>query len=215
MLVLPLQEDATRLFLIRHLEPDESMAGRAHGALDVPLAPPARERAERLGHALEHIPLAAVYASPLRRALETAIPIAARQGLVPVTHDGLRELDFGEFEGQPYDELERRSPEIFREWMTDPTNVVFPGGEAFTDLRRRALAAAEEIRARHAGGSAAVVAHGGVTRAILAAALGMPDGALFRLDQAYGAVSVVDWFGTTPVVRLLNAELIRSSEERA
>jgi alpha-ribazole phosphatase len=69
----------------------------------------------------------------------------------------------------------------------------------------RALAAAEEVREHHRGSTAALVAHGGVTRAIIAASLEMPDEALFRLDQPYGAISVIDWFGATPVVRLLNA----------
>ena len=54
----------------------------------------------------------------------------------------------------------------------------------------------------------ALVAHGGVTRAIVAASLGMPDEALFRLDHAYGAVSVVDWFGEAPVVRALNVRVV-------
>jgi broad specificity phosphatase PhoE len=86
--------------------------------------------------------------------------------------------------------------------------VSFPGGESFADLRLRVLAATEEIRARHRGRGVALVAHGGVTRAIVAASLSMPDEALFRLDQAYGAVSVVDWLGETPILRVLNASVL-------
>jgi broad specificity phosphatase PhoE len=208
MLRLPPHEGATRLVLVRHVAPSESMKGRVYGALDVPLSPEARSQAERLAEALEGVDLAAVYASPLRRALETAVPIAERQGLTPQIHDDLREIDFGELEGERYEDLERRRPELFRswmEWMDHPTGVTFPGGESFVELRTRALTAAEEIRERHHGSSAAVVAHGGVTRAILAASLDLPDHALFRLDQPYGAVSVVDWFDGTPVVRLLAA----------
>jgi alpha-ribazole phosphatase len=202
---LPPHEGATRLVLIRHLEPEEGIAGRAYGALDVPLSPEARTQAERLADALATVDLAAVYSSPLRRALETAAPIAARQGLSPLVHEGLREIDFGELEGERYEDVERGRPELFHAWMEDPTGVAFPGGESFRDLRMRALAAAEEVREHHRGSTAALVAHGGVTRAIIAASLEMPDEALFRLDQPYGAISVIDWFGATPVVRLLNA----------
>jgi broad specificity phosphatase PhoE len=207
MLGLPPEDGATRLVLVRHLEPDERIAGRAYGALDVPLSPEARSEAEQLADSLGTIELAAVFSSPLRRALETAAPIAARQGVTPQVHEGLREIDFGELEGERFEDVERGRPELFRAWMDDPTSVVFPGGESFADLRRRALAAAEEIRRRHPGSAAALVAHGGVTRAIIAESLELPDHALFRLDQPYGATSVIDWLGETPVVRLLNVRL--------
>jgi alpha-ribazole phosphatase len=214
-MLLPPQDGATRLVLVRHLEPDESVSGRAYGTLDVPLSPAARRQAEELAVALEGMDFAAVYTSPLRRALETAIPIASRHGLDPLTHGGLRELDFGEFEGERYEDLESRDPATFRAWMTDPANVTFPGGESFSDLRGRALSAAQEICARHPGASVAVVAHAGVTRAILAASLDMPATALFRLDQPYGAVSVIDWIERTPVVRLVNANPRDRAGERA
>jgi len=202
-MLLPPRNGATRLVLVRHLEPDESVSGRAYGRLDVPLSAASRKKAERLAPALDGLQFAAVYTSPLRRAVETATPLAARRGLAVLPHDGLRELDFGGFEGERYDDLETRDPATFRLWMSDPTGVTFPGGESFSDLRLRALSAAEEIRECHPAACVALVAHGGVIRAILAGALEMPARALFRLDQPYGAVSVIDWFDGAPVVRLV------------
>jgi alpha-ribazole phosphatase len=208
MLRLPPQDGATRLLLIRHLEPDRSVHGRAYGSLDAPLSALALEQAAKLAQALDGVPLYAVYASPLRRALETATPLAVRRKLVPVVHEGLREIDFGEIEGSRYEEVEQDRPDLFRSWMSDPTGVSFPGGESFAGLRLRVLGAVDEIRERHRGSAVALVAHGGVTRAIIAATLSMPDEALFRLDQAYGAVSVVDWFDEVPVVRVVNARVV-------
>jgi broad specificity phosphatase PhoE len=208
MLRLPPQDGATRLLLIRHLEPDRSVHGRAYGSLDAPLSALAVKQAAKLARALDGVHLDAVYASPLHRALETATPLAVHRRLVPVVHEGLREIDFGEIEGSRYEEVEQSRPDLFRSWMSDPTGVRFPGGESFAEVRLRVLAAVEEIRARHRGSGVALVAHGGVTRAIVAASLSMPDEALFRLDQGYGAVSVVDWLGETPVLRVLNASLI-------
>jgi broad specificity phosphatase PhoE len=207
MLRLPPQDGATRLLLIRHLEPDRSVHGRAYGSLDAPLSALALEQAAKLAQALDGLRLDAVYTSPLRRALETATALAAQRKLAPIAHEGLREIDFGEIEGSRYEEIEKGRPDLFRSWMADPTGVSFPGGESFADLRLRVLGAAEEIRARHRGRGVALVAHGGVTRAIIAASLSMPDEAVFRLDQAYGAVSVVDWLGETPILRVLNASV--------
>jgi broad specificity phosphatase PhoE len=192
----------SRQILIRHAEPDESMRGRSYGRLDVPLSAAGRRQAEGVALALDEMSIDAVYASPLRRALETAAPLACARGLEPIVHEGLREVDFGELEGLAYAEIERERPEVYESWMRNPTDIRFPGGEAFADLRERALSAAAEIRAGHE--SVAVVAHGGVTRAILAAALGMPDEAIFRLDQPYAAISVIDWVAGSAVVRAVN-----------
>jgi broad specificity phosphatase PhoE len=86
--------------------------------------------------------------------------------------------------------------------MERPTTVRFPGGESYADLRERAVAALDAIRARE--GSAVVVTHGGVIRAGLASWLELPDHAIFRLDQRYCGVTVVEWIEEAPLVRLLN-----------
>ena len=193
MLGPPPNGDATRLLLVRHAETDPAVRGRCYGRLEVgPLARRAAAGRGARGGAAEY-PLAAVYSSPLSRALDTARAIAPAHGLEPAVDDDLREIDFGELEGLTYEEIEAERPEVFRAWMETPTSVRFPGGESFADLRGRVLRAVGAIRERHAGEAAAVVAHGGVVRVVLADALGLADGAVFRLDQAYGGLSVVDW----------------------
>lgn len=193
-----------RLLLVRHAEPEESSRGRCYGSLDVPLSARGRDQAERLGSALAGVDLAAVYASPRRRALDTAAAIAARHGLAVESLDGLRELDFGELEGRTYAEIERDRPELFRRWMETPTTVEFPGGESYPRLRARVLATFDRLGERHPEGTIAAVAHGGSIRAALAGWLELPDEAIFRLGLDYGGISIVDWLGGVPVVRLVN-----------
>jgi alpha-ribazole phosphatase len=192
----------SRLVLIRHAEPDDSMRGRSYGRLDVPLSTAGRAQAAAIAETLRDARLDAIFASPLRRAIDTAAPLAEARTLEVLTHDGLRELDFGALEGLTFDDIARERPELYERWMTDPTQTQFPDGESFADLRERALAAATEIRSEHE--RAAIVAHGGVTRAILADALQMPARAIFLLDQPYGAISIVEWMDGTAVVRGLN-----------
>jgi alpha-ribazole phosphatase len=198
--------EITRLLLIRHAQPDDDARGRCYGRLDVGLSARGQRRAQLLARMLDRIPLAAVYSSPSIRALETAGPLAAPHRLTPSVEDSLREIDFGELEGRSYDEIEAVYPDLYRSWMETPTRVEFPGGESYTQLRVRALAALEAIRARHRGELAAIVSHGGVLRAILAHCLRMPDEAIFRLDQSYGALSIIDWLGDSPLVRVVNAQ---------
>jgi alpha-ribazole phosphatase len=192
----------TRLVLARHAEPAEEARGRCYGTLDVGLSPRGAEHAGRLAEALGSIAYEAVYTSPRTRSVETARPLAAARGLTPVVEADLREIDFGRLEGRTYDEIERSEPELFRAWMEAPTRVRFPGGESYDDLRARAVPVLDRIRARHA--CAAVVTHGGVVRAGLAAWLGMPGDAIFRLDQGYCGITIVDWVDETPIVRLMN-----------
>jgi alpha-ribazole phosphatase len=207
MLALPQRGAATRLLLVRHAEPEESMHGRCYGSLDVPLSAAGLRRAAGLGAALRELSMAAVYTSPLQRGLETARAIAVAQGLEPVVRQELRELDFGELEGMSYDEIAAERPELFRFWMEDPAAVRFPGGEGLAQLRARVLPAVADIRARHEGEAAAVVAHGGVVRVVLADVLGIPDAAFFRIDQSYGGLSVVDWIEGVPIVQVVSAVL--------
>ena len=190
----------TRLLLIRHAEPDEDARGRCYGRLDVGLSPTGLARAERLAENLRAVELEAVYVSPRLRAVQTA----AALGVLPTVDDRLRELDFGELEGRTYDEIEREQPELFRRWMDTPTLVRFPGGESYAELRERVSAAVDDIVAANADRTVALVSHGGVIRAALAATLGLPDERAFSLDVGYARISVVDWFDGTPVVRLVN-----------
>jgi alpha-ribazole phosphatase len=192
----------SRLVLLRHAEPEEDARGRCYGTLDVGLSPAGHAHAGRLADELRDQRPEAVYASPRLRAVDTAAPIAASLGLTVTVDERLRELDFGELEGRTYDEIAANRPQLYAAWMTAPTSVRFPGGESYAGLRERAVAACEEIRGRHA--RALVVTHGGVVRAALAEWLAMPAEAIFRLDQSYGGMTIVDWIEDVPLIRVLN-----------
>lgn len=194
----------TRLILVRHAEPDEGARSRIYGRLDVELSEDGRERAGRLAGLLSAQTIRAVYTSPLRRAADTARPIAEAFGLELIAVDGLRELDFGELEGMTLSEVGERFPALLS-WTQAPAAVVFPGGESVAAARARGLAASREIVDRHPAETVVAVAHAVVIRAILADALGMGPDALFRIDQSFGGISVIDWFGDLPLVRLVNA----------
>ena len=196
----------SRLILIRHAEPVDDAHGVCYGSLDFGLSPAGREHARRIVTALDDIAYGAVYASPRCRARETAEPLAVARGIDVAVDDDLREIDFGDFEGRRYEEIEAAEPELYRTWMESPTTVRFPGGESYADVSVRALRAFERIRTAHQ--CAVVVTHGGVIRAGLAAWLAMPGDAIFRLGQSYGGLTVVDWLEDVPLVRVMNSESV-------
>ena len=189
----------TRLALVRHAEPEETAHGRCYGSLDVGLSQAGREHAAQLAVELAALDYDAVVASPRTRARETAEPLAAARGLDVTVADDLREIDFGSFEGRTYAEIEQSEPELFRAWMETPTAVRVPGRR---ELRRSACpcAARRSTRCVPRTSRAVVVTHGGVIRAGLAGWLELPDHAIFRLDQSYCGVTIVEWVGETPIV---------------
>jgi alpha-ribazole phosphatase len=209
-LSLPDRAGATRLIIVRHPEPDASAHGRCYGRLDVALSASGRKHAEDIGRAIASLGVEAVYASPLRRSLETARLVGERLGLEPRERPDLRELDFGELEGRTYDEIAASEPALYRRWMETPTAVRFPRGESYADLHARVGNVLAQIRQAHPDSVVALVAHGGVNRVLLAIALGLRGDEVFGIEQNYGGVSVVDWFEEAAVVHVVNADLARA-----
>ena len=193
-----------RLLFIRHAEPDEWLRGRIYGRLDPGLSEHGNAHADALAADLAREQIVAVYTSPLQRARATSAPLAARLGLEALVEADLRELDFGELEGLTVSEAAERYP-VESGWMLAPGDAVFPGGETVAALRARAIGVARAIAERHADATVAVFTHAVTIRAIVADALAMPPDAMFRLDQSYGGISVVEWFDGNPFVRVVNA----------
>jgi len=194
-----------RIWLIRHGEPVAEARGRCYGSLDFGLSETGREQMERVVEYLRSEPISAVYTSPRSRAREGATILAAAvsAAVLEVAED-LREMDFGDFEGLTYDEIAARNPELYRRWMENPTEVVFPNGESFPEMRDRVLMAFDAIERKHAGQTVALVTHGGVNRILLANTLQIPDNCIFRLAQEYAAINLIEFMQGSPVVRLLN-----------
>lgn len=195
--------EATRILLIRHAETDWNRAARLQGHTDIPLNATGLEQARRLGAALQGEPLEAVYSSNLQRALQTAQAVADATGAPLVPEPGLRERGFGVFEGLAQAELEQRWPAELRRWRAREPDFAAPGGETLRAFYARCVAAAARHAQAHAGGSIALVAHGGVLdclyRAATRLALEAPrswrlgNAALNRLLHSPEGFTLVGW----------------------
>ena len=200
----PSAPGTTRLILLRHGEPDETVRGRCYGRLDPGLSPAGREQMRRIWRLVNRQPPAAIYTSPSRRAIESASMRATTTPGATIL-ESLREIDFGAFEGLTYDDISMRYPDAYAEWMTRPTEVMFPGGESFAVMAARVRDALERIRRTHAGETVAIVSHGGVNRVALAAVLELDTRHIFRLAQPYACANVIDYVDDEPLVRVMNA----------
>ena len=194
----------TRFWLIRHGEPAGEVRQRCYGSLDVGLSTQGRARMRRLAEHLRTESVAAIYSSPRLRAIETAQILSALASRPIEIAPDLREIHFGSFEGLSYEEIAAQYPELYRHWMETPTQVRFPNGETFSEMRSRVLSAFEALRREREGQTIAVVSHGGVNRILLAWALQIPDDCLFRLAQDYGALNLLTIVDGFPMVELVN-----------
>jgi len=202
----------TNLWLVRHGEPAAEKRQMCCVAQDTGLSETGLLQMASVASYLKDEPLATVYSSPLTRALQSArILASARQWPLEVVPD-LRELDFGEFTGLTFDEIDRRDPNLYRRWMNAPTGVRFPNGENFRDVRARVLKSFDVIRRERAGQTSVIVGHAGVNRILIAHALGMPELNLFRLGQDHAAVSLLRFVDDIPSVQLLNHCVARHQE---
>src|SRR3712207_2412907 len=109
--------DPTPLILVRHAEPSSDARGRCYGSLDIGLSAEGAVQAAALADALSTTEIAAVFSSPRRRALETAKPVANAHALPVLVDDDLRELNFGELEGERFDVIAATMPKLYEHWM--------------------------------------------------------------------------------------------------
>lgn len=193
--------------LIRHGESIWNGERRIQGNQDPPLSPRGRKQAALLSARLgAHLPQrpAAIYASPLRRAVETAEIAAAAMSLPVMPESGLREMALGSWEGRTVPEIQADSPGAYEAWLRDPQAHPAPGGERLEAFAARVIAAFERLRRVHPGADLLLVSHGGPIKALLCHILGLEVRSLFRIKQDNTALSAIQVDGETRRVVLLN-----------
>lgn len=194
----------TTVCLVRHGSVVDAETRRFIGHLDVPLSPLGEAQLEVLAARLRAARFDAIYCSDLRRTRRSAEILAAPHRLTPIVEPALREFAMGQWEGLTAEEIRALDAAAFRAWMADVGRFHFPGGESLQDLEARVWPAFQRILARHAGGTVAVVAHGGSNRAILCRALGLGPDRLLALGQDYAALSVLERTDADWTLRILN-----------
>lgn len=160
----------TELLLVRHGQTDSNLHGRWQGWDEIPLNQQGEREAALIAQQLAQTEgaIAALYASPLRRAWQTAERIGEALNLSPVPHDGLKEIHFGQISGITLDELQERFPDLHKRWADKmDLTFAFPGGEQRAQFFQRVGEAMEEIVEDHPDQKVVVVAHGGSLRACL------------------------------------------------
>lgn len=187
------------LWLVRHGETEWSLSGAHTSRTDIPLTDRGRERAEKLKEYFEGMTFDAVFESPMQRARETCA--IAGFGDVAKVEDGLKEWDYGVYEGKTTKEIQAEIPG----WSVWKDEIV--GGETVEHVGERADGViARAVAAAPDGGKVALFAHAHILRILAARWMGLPakDGAMLALGT--GSVSVLGWERETRVIERWNRE---------
>ncbi|MBF0319466.1 MAG: histidine phosphatase family protein [Nitrospirae bacterium] len=201
----------TRVYLIRHGITVDADQRRYKGHIDVPLSEAGVRQAAALAEFIRNLdgrdgtaPLSRIFCSNLIRAVKTAETIAKPFGITPEPVQTLCERHFGHWEGMTFDEIKAAYPKEFAGWAGNPHTFSPVGGESTQDTADRALPAFYGIIKGRKDETTAVVAHGGINRVILCDILGVPLSHIFRVEQDYACINVIDFYDGVPVVKLLN-----------
>lgn len=197
--------------LVRHADHGligRALAGRMAG---VGLAGDGPAQARRLARHFAGEGVDAVYASPLERTMQTADPIATACGVPVVAAEPLLELDFGDWTGLTFAELDGR-PE-WRRWNGARSQTRPPGGESMVAVQARACGFINGLAERDPDGRFVLVSHADVIRAVLAYYLGVPIDLFLRVEVSPASVSVLSLDGWTP--RLLGTNRNVTHDETA
>lgn len=173
----------TEIILARHGQTAWNKAEVFRGQMDIELDTTGLKQAELLAKYLSHRKLEAVYSSPLQRAAQTAEAIVRHHGLTVKITTGLNDIDFGEWQGLPLDEVSNKYSELYSAWMTTPHRVRFPSGESLDDIRQRAVALVNEVIEKHEG-AIVLVSHRVVNKVLICSLLGLDNSHFWniRLD---------------------------------
>ena len=183
----------TRLILVRHGQTAwNAGAGdeRFRGRMDLPLDDTGMAQARSVANRLRNESVDAIYTSPLLRARQTIGPLAREQALLVQPHDGLYDIDYGQFQGMTHVQAAAKAPDLCASWRGTPSRIVFPKGEGLADIQHRLQGLLDEMIARHPDQTVMLVGHQIVNKTLASMLLNIDLDGLWQVGQDTAAINV-------------------------
>jgi len=183
----------TQLYLFRHGEV-ETQYHRVFGGsrIDMALSPLGLRQGEALAQWMEGSAVDAVYASPMLRVQQTIAPLLARRNLQPLILPALQEVDFGDWTGLRWEQVQEKFGISAFDWLEVLDGAGIPHGESAAHLVRRVAPCLSQILHDNPHRSVAIACHGGIIRVILSLLLDWPLARMAHFNIEYGSVTVVE-----------------------
>jgi len=195
---------ATRIYLIRHGEVANHHEKRYNGFNDVDITEEGVRQMKSVAERLNGAKVSAVYCSDLIRAYRGAEIINNGRSLPIIKKRELRERNIGVWENLTLEEIMKTYKDEWNRFLNDVVDFRPDGGESMKEVDARVNKELAKIVKDHKGEEILIVAHGGVNRTILCRALGLDLKYLFRIEQRYGALNIIDYYSDIAIVNLMN-----------
>jgi phosphoserine phosphatase len=194
----------TSIYLVRHGQTAWNKEEIFRGRSEVPLNETGLREASLAAEYFRGMEVQAIYSSPLARALQTAQKIAEEVGQKVVPLEGIIDMSFGTWEGQPLRDVQKSDGERYRQWTEAPHLLKIPGGESLDEVRGRAMAALEEVIRPHSGKTVVLVSHRVVNKVLICGILGLDNSHFWQIGQAETAINLIRFRNETYFLSLLN-----------
>jgi broad specificity phosphatase PhoE len=181
----------TRLLLIRHAEVEARYQGVFGGRIDMGLSPRGHQQAAAVAKYLYQRPLSAIYASPMKRVQQTLAPMLVNGAPKPVILPDLREVDFGDWTGLAWDEVQAKFGISAFAWLEQLECDGIANAESAETLQDRVEACLRQILSDHGGQQVAIVCHGGIIRMLLGILLRWPLARMGAFEIEYASLTQV------------------------
>ena len=190
------ETDSCIIYLIRHGATDANMAKPyiLQGCtIDLPLNETGKAQLYETSKRLSVIKFDAVYASYLKRARESAGIISSPHNLTPLVHQGIHEIDVGEWEGLSWDIISQRDPEYYQHYIKETALTPYKGGESYSDVAERVMPAIHQLGRLNQSRRIVLVAHNIVNRVVIAHTMGLQLNTAKDLKQNNGCINILKW----------------------
>jgi probable phosphoglycerate mutase len=192
------------LYFLRHGQTDCSLNNAFCGAIDSELTPAGWEMAEAFASAYNSHPWKAIFCSPMRRTVATVSPLCKAIAMQPQLRDGLREINYGQWEGKTPEVISSEFHDDYLRWSADPAWNAPTGGEMAVTIAARAMQVIEEIKQTYSNGNVLIVTHKATIRIILCSLLGIDVGRFRdRWGCPVGSISIVEFTPHGPLLQAL------------
>lgn len=182
-----------QLYFIRHGEVEEKYHKVFGGSrIDMGLSPLGVKQGEAIATWLKDTRIDAIYASPMLRVQQTLAPLATQRSLQPELMNGLREIDFGDWTGSRWDEVQTNFGVSAFDWLEIIETNSIANGEDIDLLKTRVRESLLHIIRAHPHGHVAIFCHGGIIRVMIALLLEMPLKHMAHINIEYGSISLVE-----------------------
>jgi broad specificity phosphatase PhoE len=192
------------LYFLRHGQTECSRNNFFCGSIDPELTEDGLEMAKAFAATYSSTPWTAIFCSPMLRTLTTAKPLCEAIGMQPELREGLREINYGKWEGKTPEAISQEFHDDYIRWSADPAWYAPTGGEMAVAIASRAMQVIEEIKQRYSSGNILIVSHKATIRIILCSFLGIDVGRFrYRIGCPVGSVSIVEFGTHGPLLKAL------------